>query len=177
MTEESIEENDDFKPHFMYKGTKKVKVEDIETHLKLKAEGYTHKEKKPSITDLYKAGYNKKKKSLDNTTPDKTKKNVEDIELWGDEDTFMLIFKSSSEQEGWMKSTKAMQCGDNVVIQVTTQQKNGNGSYSLAEALTTVEEAEIVTVYLDEDKEEQEVLDNEVPEKFEAIRRYIREKS
>ena len=36
-----------------------------------------------------------------------------------------------------IQSTKAMQCGKDVVIQVTTQQKNPDGSYSVAEALTT----------------------------------------
>ena len=83
-------------------------------------------------------------KSLHNTTANGAKKNVKDIIFWGDGDTFKLISKASSEAEGWMKSTKAMQAGTSVVVQVTTQQRNANGSYSIAEALTTVENAEIV---------------------------------
>jgi hypothetical protein len=78
-------------------------------------------------------------KSLHNTTANGAKKNVKDIQFWGDGDTFRLISKASSEAEGWMKSTKAMPVGNSVVIQVTTQQRNPDGSYSVAEALTTVD--------------------------------------
>lgn len=35
-----------------------------------------------------------------------------------------------------MKSTKAMDCGHGCLIQVTTQQKNLDGSYGVAEALS-----------------------------------------
>lgn len=85
-------------------------------------------------------------KSLHNTTANGARKNVKDIQFWGDGDTFKLISKASSEAEGWMKSTKAMQAGHNVVVQVTTQQRNPDGSYSIGEALTTVPNAEIVDV-------------------------------
>jgi hypothetical protein len=85
-------------------------------------------------------------KSLQNTDANGAKKNVKDIVFWGDGDTFKLISKASSNAEGWMKSTKAMQAGRNVVVQVTTQQRNPNGSYAVAEALTTVPNAEIVDV-------------------------------
>ena len=37
-----------------------------------------------------------------------------------------------------MKSTKAMFTGDGCVVQVTTQQKNLDGTYSVAEAVTYV---------------------------------------
>ena len=83
-------------------------------------------------------------KSLQNTDADGARKNVKDIVFWGDGDTFKLISKASSEAEGWMKSTKAMKAGRDVVVQVTTQQRNPDGSYSIAEALTTVPNAEIV---------------------------------
>lgn len=83
-------------------------------------------------------------KSLHNTTANGAKKNVRDIQFWGDGDTFRLISKASSEAEGWMKSTKAMPAGKSVVVQVTTQQRNPDGSYSVAEALTTVDNAIIV---------------------------------
>jgi len=88
-------------------------------------------------------------KSLHNTTANGAKKNVKDIVFWGDGDTFRLISKASSEAEGWMKSTKAMPAGNSVVVQVTTQQRNPDGSYSVAEALTTVPNA-IIVEFLDE---------------------------
>ena len=83
-------------------------------------------------------------KSLHNTDANGTKQNVKDVVFWGNGDTFQLISKASSEAEGWMKSTKAMKCGKDVVIQVTTQQKNPDGSYSVAEALTTAHNKKIV---------------------------------
>ena len=82
-------------------------------------------------------------KTLINTDANGATKNVKDIVFWGDGDTFKLISKASSENEGWMKSTKAMQCGESVVVQVTTQQRNPDGSYAIAEALTTVANAYI----------------------------------
>lgn len=85
-------------------------------------------------------------KSMHNTDANGAKKNVKDIVFWGDGDTFKLISKASSEAEGWMKSTKAMQAGHDVVVQVTTQQRNPDGSYSIAEALTTVSNAKIIEV-------------------------------
>tara|TARA_B100000780_G_scaffold152500_1_gene106558 strand:- start:990 stop:1283 length:294 start_codon:yes stop_codon:yes gene_type:complete len=73
-------------------------------------------------------------KTLGNTTTNGATKNVKDIQFWGDGDTFKLISKASSQSEGWMKSTKAMEIpGVGCVVQVTTQQ----GS-NIAEALTFV---------------------------------------
>lgn len=88
-------------------------------------------------------------KSLHNTCSNGAKKNVKDIVFWGNGDTFKLISKASSENEGWMKSTKAMQVGTSVVVQVTTQQRNSDGSYAIAEALTTVENAYIKDIFDD----------------------------
>lgn len=79
-----------------------------------------------------------KQKTLGNTTANGAKKNVKDIQFWGDGDTFKLISKASSEAEGWMKSTKAMFVGTGCVVQVTTQQRNPDGSYAVAEAVTFV---------------------------------------
>lgn len=73
-------------------------------------------------------------KTLGNTTASQAKDNVKDIVFWGDGNAFKLISKASSQNEGWMKSTKAMQIdGIGCVVQVTTQQ----GS-NVAEALTFV---------------------------------------
>jgi len=77
-------------------------------------------------------------KHLGNTCASGATKNVKDIVFWGDGDTFQLISKASSEAEGWMKSTKAMDVGIGVVVQVTTQQRNPDGSYALAEATTFI---------------------------------------
>jgi hypothetical protein len=83
-------------------------------------------------------------KSLHNTDANGTTKNVRDVQFWGDGDAWKLICKASSESEGWMKSTKAMQIKNKgVIVQVTTQQKNDNGTYSLAEAITFVPFAQV----------------------------------
>ena len=103
----------------------------------------------PCKKDIFEMTYVKdlalqSQKSLHNTCSNGATKNVKDIVFWGNGDTFQLISKASSEAEGWMKSTKAMKCGKDVVIQVTTQQKNPDGSYSVAEALTTAHNKKIV---------------------------------
>lgn len=62
-------------------------------------------------------------KTLHNSEASGAKKNVKDIIFWGNGDTFQLISKASSKEEGWMKSTKAMEITDlGCVVQVTTQQ-------------------------------------------------------
>ena len=88
-------------------------------------------------------------KTLSNSCANGAIENVKDIAFWGDRDTFKLISKASSEKEGWMKSTKAMQAGISVVVQVTTQQRNPDGSYSVAEALTTVPNSYIEDTIVD----------------------------
>ncbi len=61
-------------------------------------------------------------------------KDKSDIETFGDLDTFQLICKASSKEQGWMKSTKAMRIeGLGLVLQVTTQI-----GQSVAEAVTFV---------------------------------------
>ena len=78
-------------------------------------------------------------KTLHNTDINGAHKNVRDIKTFGNGDTFQLISKASSEAEGWMKSTKAMEiAGVGCVVQVTTQQRNPDGSYAVAEAVTFV---------------------------------------
>jgi len=73
-------------------------------------------------------------KTLTNTTASQAKDNVKDIIFWGDGNLFKLLSKASSVNEGWMKSTKAMEIdGVGCVVQVTTQQ----GS-NVAEAVTFV---------------------------------------
>jgi hypothetical protein len=76
----------------------------------------------------------KEGKSLENTDSAVAAQNVKDIVFWGDGDLFKLLGKASSQSEGWMKSTKAMEIPDvGCVVQVTTQQND-----QVAEAVTFV---------------------------------------
>ena len=70
-------------------------------------------------------------KTLNNTNIEETKTAVSDVQVYGNGDLFQLICKASSKKQGWMKSTKAMDIGTGVIIQVTTQQND-----NIAEALT-----------------------------------------
>lgn len=86
-------------------------------------------------------------KTLSNTTASQAKDNVKDIVFWGNGDTFKLISKASSQNEGWMKSTKAMEIpGLGCIVQVTTQQKNADLSYAVAEAVTFVPHCKVLEV-------------------------------
>ncbi|AIM40770.1 hypothetical protein PR08_gp13 [Idiomarinaceae phage Phi1M2-2] len=82
-------------------------------------------------------------KTLHNSDVSGARKNVKDIKVVGNGDMFKLLCKASSENEGWMKSTKAMQINGGCLVQVTTQQRNPDGSYAVAEALSFVPNATI----------------------------------
>lgn len=77
-------------------------------------------------------------KTLHNSDVSGARKNVKDIKVVGNGDMFRLLCKASSENEGWMKSTKACEVPGGCVVQVTTQQRNSDGSYAVAEALSFV---------------------------------------
>ena len=78
-------------------------------------------------------------KTLHNSDVSGARENVKDIQVFGNGDMFQLLCKASSEAEGWMKSTKAMEITDlGCVVQVTTQQRNIDGNYVVAEAVTFV---------------------------------------
>ena len=83
-------------------------------------------------------------KTLHNSDVSGARKNVPDIKVVGNGDTFRLLCKASSQSEGWMKSTKAMEVPTGCVVSVTTQQKNPDGSYSIAEAITFIPHVRIV---------------------------------
>lgn len=84
-------------------------------------------------------------KTLHNSDVSGARQNVKDIRVVGNGDLFQLLAKASSEEEGWMKSTKAMEIkGRGCLVQVTTQQRNPDGSYAVAEALTFVPDVNIV---------------------------------
>ena len=66
------------------------------------------------------------------------KENISDLVVYGDGDTFALLCKASSQEQGWMKSTKVCNVPGGCIVQVTTQQRNIDGNYVVAEALTYV---------------------------------------
>ena len=84
-------------------------------------------------------------KTLHNADISGARQNVKDIKVVGNGDLFQLLSKASSQSEGWMKSTKAMPVYGGCVVQVTTQQRNPDGSYALAEALTFVPGVEVAS--------------------------------
>jgi len=78
-------------------------------------------------------------KTLDNVNEADTRDKVADVIVIGNGDMFELLCKAFSENQGWMKSAKAMKIpGVGCVVQVTTQQCNPDGSYAVAEAITFV---------------------------------------
>jgi len=77
-------------------------------------------------------------KTLHNSDVSGARQNVKDIRVVGNGDMFRLLCKASSENEGWMKSTKACEVPHGCIVQVTTQQRNIDGTYSVAEAITFV---------------------------------------
>ena len=81
-----------------------------------------------------------KKKTVNVVNSDDVKKKVSDVEIFGNPDTFQLICKASSKNEGWMKSTKVMEVpGRGCIIQVSTQQGD-----NVAEAICFVPDVVIL---------------------------------
>jgi pyruvate/2-oxoglutarate dehydrogenase complex dihydrolipoamide acyltransferase (E2) component len=77
-------------------------------------------------------------KTLDISEVKGAKANISDLVVYGDGDTFRLLCKASSQEQGWMKSTKVCNVPGGCIVQVTTQQRNPDGSYAVAEALSYV---------------------------------------
>lgn len=77
-------------------------------------------------------------KTLDITEFKSAKENISDIKVYGDGDTFALLCKASSDKQGWMKSTKVCNLENGCIVQISTQQRNPDGSYAVAEAVTFV---------------------------------------
>lgn len=80
------------------------------------------------------------KKSLGNTDTNGASKNVSDLVVWGEPDMWKLLSKASSEKEGWMKSTKALEvAGVGCWVQVSTQQGD-----NVAESISFAENMKII---------------------------------
>ena len=77
-------------------------------------------------------------KTLHNSDISGARVNVKDISVVGNGDMFRLLCRASSQSQGWMKSTKACEVAGGCIVQVTTQQRNPDGSYAVAEALSFV---------------------------------------
>ena len=82
-------------------------------------------------------------KALNVTSVSDAKEKVSDIEVVGDGDLWKLLCKASSKAQGWMKSTKAMNVRRGVLVQVTTQQRNEDGTYALAESVGYVPDMKV----------------------------------
>jgi len=79
-------------------------------------------------------------KTLHNSDVSGARQNVKDIKVVGNGDTFKLLCKASSKNEGWMKSSKACEIkGVGCIVQVTTQQGD-----NVSEAVTFVPNAKII---------------------------------
>ena len=83
-------------------------------------------------------------KTLHNSTVSGAHDNVSDLLVVGNGDMFRLLCKASSLSEGWMKSTKALEVASGCLVQVTTQQRNPDGSYAVAEALAFIPGVRVV---------------------------------
>ena len=80
-------------------------------------------------------------KTLNNSDIKGARKQVPDIKIFGNGDLFKLLCKASSKEEGWMKSTKAMEIPNvGCLVQVSTQQGD-----QVAEALEFVPGVKIGT--------------------------------
>jgi hypothetical protein len=62
--------------------------------------------------------------------------------IYGKPDRFQLLFKAKGLT--WKKSTKAMETPGGCVVQVSSEQMNPDGSWSIAEALTYVPDVAIL---------------------------------
>lgn len=68
---------------------------------------------------------------------------IADVQVYGDPGRWVLVCKASSASQGWMRSTKVFELFNGCLVQVSTQQKNPDGSYVVAEALTFVPDVSI----------------------------------
>lgn len=77
-------------------------------------------------------------KALDVTNMEEVKEKVSDVKVYGNPGKWICVGKASSERQGWMKSTKVVVMAGGLLVQTSTQQKNEDGSYALADALAFV---------------------------------------
>lgn len=88
-------------------------------------------------------------------------KKVSDVQTFGNPGMWKLICKASSEEEGWMRSTKAMEIpGVGCLVQISTQQENseitGFGRYEDEESEEDITPEDIEAENFDYDEPETE---------------------
>ena len=75
-------------------------------------------------------------KTLTNENVAQAQSAIPDLKVFGDGDTWRLLCKASSQDQGWMKSTKVLEIADRgCLVQVTTQQRGADGAWAIAEAV------------------------------------------
>ena len=99
------------------------------------AASYTNPEQ-PATSNDYQA-----ERSLDSADPADLQAKVADVIVVGDPECWRLLCKASSVSQGFMKSTKVMHLPKGCLVQVSTQQRNPDGSWALAEAVVFVPQA------------------------------------
>jgi len=106
----------------------------------------------PYKPDIFEAAYEKvdqsnlgvvMEKTLDVTNMQECREKISDVKVFGSPGRWVCLCKASSESQGWMKSTKTMPAANGVVLQVSTQQRNPDGSYALAEAICFIPNSRI----------------------------------
>jgi hypothetical protein len=85
-----------------------------------------------------KAAKSKLKRTMDVTNVAEAVEKIDDLEVFGNGDLWVLLCKAGSKSEGWFKSTKAMELPHGCLVQVSTLQ-DGN----VAEAITFVDKVVI----------------------------------
>ena len=86
-----------------------------------------------------------KKRDLAISTERDAKKHISDLITYGKTDNFALLCKASSELQGFSKSTKVCNVKGGCIVQVSTLQRNNDGTNSIAEALSYVPNVHIDT--------------------------------
>jgi len=72
---------------------------------------------------------------------------IRDLRTFGDPNSWQLLCKASSDEQGFMRSTKAMEIpGQGCLVQVSTMQRNPDHSWAVAESITFVPNVCVVTV-------------------------------
>ncbi len=82
------------------------------------------------------------KKQTDNSMKINMKKQLMTL-TWGKPNKLKLISKAGDIKKGWMTSTRAMEEGNHVIVQISTCQKSISGEVIIGETFTTVENARI----------------------------------
>jgi len=88
-------------------------------------------------------------KPLNNTSSEQARQQTSDLEIFGDVDAWQLICKASSESQGWMKTTKAMEIeGAGCLVQTETlqQEKARRPQYSISQSLIFIPNVKISQV-------------------------------